>query len=90
MSHTLYTDALVSVKLMLLPNVTEWRACCLQYPVMVTTAKTPKMKAGCEMDVSNIEMTSRFRDELLFTRPGWIYVWILLPEYLQPLMEGVS
>ncbi len=78
MSHTLYTEALVSARLMLLPNVTEWRADCLQCTVMMMTVKTLKTKAGCEMDMSNIDLTSRSRDELLFARPGWIYVWILL------------
>ncbi len=63
---------------MLLPDVTEWRVDCLQCPVMTMTAKTLKTKAGCEMDVSNIDLTSRSRDELIFAQSGWTYAWILL------------
>ncbi len=45
-----------------------------------------------EMGVSNIDLTSRSRDELLF-RPTRVDIHMDaadLPEYLQPLMEGIS
>ncbi len=56
------------------------------------TMQTLKMKAGCGADVLNTTLPPHSKDGLPFDLQG-VYVHIDpadLPEYLQPLMEGVA